>query len=1110
MADVQPACSITDASASCYTASWYLIWDQLRYWLLIQLPVVAVSIVYEWLELASHRYVERLRRLFDSPLTNVLHNLFDLLSVVAHFTISFQTYLDGTKYLRSWLDFGFLRSYVGYVVVDHLFTRYPNKTFFSQVLLVVFKALCLVFFFAAVLFSLEQLGELPHTNSFLLHVYECTSADGSASILQATDEGTTKYPSCSETWSFFSSIYFMFVTVSTVGYGDFSPHTVLGQLTVCVIIVFGIYTFANESAAFMTLYGDQRNTLRKYDGSRNTVHVIVTGNPSVAQTKDFIREFFHPDHEAVFQGGHDSDSEEDDEASKTVADNSCSDASSSLGGIPMRRYGGVNEAYTSMEEGGLNEKRKTRRKSKPLVSRWMNRGGQSLIRETHVVVLMQFDKAGENASYQREVMEFVEQNPRYHKRVFLVYGSPLQVADLKNAQLDRAMAVFFLPDKYSNDGNKEDAATVLRVLSVTQQKQEYTQLFAMLANSDNRTLLEATGLSSEHLVCADEIRLGLMGLSCRCPGLSTVVSNLITSRSGELPSVSPEQAHLAKPWISEYITGAANEIYSCSLAKHFHGMNFVQATMRIHRQSNGLVLLIAVESDGDISFNPGRWFRITTSTKAYLIAESTISLEPFAGTASLSSIAALASNRALLHSRGNLLSRARRAQHNVERRIPEDVRQYILRCGGSGDPSQMPSPPSQSLIAEGGHIVVCSNIRNDSGGQRSVSRLVNFLRPLRAPHVQRVVPVVIVDAGQFDNISWLHLRDFGEVYHVHGSPQNHRVLAAAGIYTASSIVVLAQGNEAGYDDSKAIFNAILVNSALQQNQIFTIIELRDVHNNRFLDPVASFGSTSMIQRGSDFTADLYADYHVRSGLSSARGPSSAPRESGQYSRASTATKKRTWIQRKAASVGHALSAVQTFFLGSLKTAAQQVSTYGAQSDDTTDPTLESLYTGDDHDTFFQERFMNGALFPSYVADDLLIQSFFNPSLNMFIRKILDGKSCFTLYVLPKELRGRQDLTYGELFEYMTSGVSHALPIGLLRAKGGPGGAPYPYVYTCPSSDTIVYPADKVFVLINVMALNRLADKLQRRFRDHGKASKDPSTFADLVGSMTKSPKVKAI
>ncbi|CAH0487695.1 unnamed protein product [Peronospora farinosa] len=1153
------ACSITDSSAGCYTASWYLIWGQMRYWLLIQVPIIAISLVYEWLELASLKYVERLRKICDSPLTNVvnylvqivtsfyvcinwivrggllsvtfsswsieslfliatgvgygirwlaaknkvafvlqLHNLFDLLSVVAHFAISFQTIVVGNKYLRSWLDFGFIRSYVGYVVVDHLFKRYPNKTFFSQVLLLVFKALSLAFFFAAILFSLEQLGELPHANSFLLHVYECSNENGMETILRATNKGTDEYPSCKETWSFFSSIYFMFVTVSTVGYGDFSPHTVLGQVTVCIIIVFGIYTFANESAAFMAIYRDQRGTLMKYDGSRNTVHVIVTGNPSVTQTKDFIREFFHPDHEEAFQS-HQSDSGDDEnEGCNTVAGQSLSEASHSRTKIPFKddaRHNNIHDAYTAMEEGEIDGQDENQ-KRKPFVSKRMH-CGRSLIRETHIVVLMQFDKAGENASYPQEVMGFVEQNPRYHKRVFLVYGSPLRETDLKNAQLDRAVAVFFLPNKYSDDGNKEDAATVLRVLSVSQHKQEHTQMFAMLTNSDNRTLLEAAGLGKENLVCADEMRLGLMGLSCRCPGLSTVVSNLITSRSGEIPEVSPEQSHMLKPWASEYISGASNEIYSCCLTQHFHGMNFVQATVHIHRQSNGLVLLIAVESDGEIAFNPGRWYRITPSTKAYMIAESISSLKPFAGTPTMSSVAALSLSMALLQSRGNLLSRARQAQHNVERRIPKEIREYMMRCAASGHPSQIPTSPSRELLAAGGHIVVCSNIGNESGGQRSVSRLVNFLRPLRAPHIDRIVPVVIVDAGTFDTVSWLQLRKFGEVYHVHGSPQKHHVLTAAGIYTSSAIVVLAQGNEAGYDDSKAIFNAILINVALQLNQIFTIIELRDVNNNRFLDPVSSFGSPRKIY-GGEFVEASDGEYEIKSRLSSYNGPlSSAQRVSVQYTQASTVTSKRNWVQRKSLVVKYVFSAVQTFFLGSLKTAVQQVSTYGAESDRTTIETIEKLYGGDESETFFQERFMNGALFPSYVADNLLIQSFFNPSLNTFIRKILDGKSCFVLYEVPKELRGRQ-LLYGELFEYMTSGVAHTLPIGLLRAKGGPGGAPYPYVYTCPSSDKIVYDGDKIFVLINVMALNHLANKLQRRFRNRHKPS---TTLADVVDSI---------
>lgn len=1136
-----PACSITNDSASCYTASWYLTWDQVQYWLLIQVPILALSIIYEWIELASFKFVERLRQICDSPLIKVvnylvqivtsfyvcinwivrggslsvifsswsieslfliatgvgyalrwlaaknkvtfvlqLHNLFDLLSVVAHFAISFQTIIVGTKRLRSWLDFGFLRSYVGYVVVDHLFTRYQKKTFWPQVSLVVFKALCLVFFFAAVLFSLEQLGELPHTNSFLLHVYKCSNENGTETILRATNEGTVKYPNCDETWSFFSSIYFMFVTVSTVGYGDFSPQTVLGQLTVCVIIVFGIYTFANESAAFMTIYGDARGTLHKYKGSKRTAHVIVTGNPSVAQIQDFIREFFHPDHDEAFQG-HDSklkDSENEDHQTQESQTSCIGLTANEHFSKKYTREERFHGAYFTMEEGQTSGKTKRKRNIKSLVSKWIRRD-RNFIRETHVVVLMQFDKVGKNLSYQRQVMEFVAQNPRYNKRVFLVYGSPLRETDLRNAQLDRAMAVFFLPNRYLNDGNKEDAATVLRVLSVSQQKGEHTQLYAMLANSDNRTLLEATGLSKDNLVCADEIRLGLMGLSCRCPGLSTVVSNLITSRSRVMLEGALEQTHLLKPWISEYIAGAANEIYACYLAPHFHGMKFDQATVQIHRQSNGLVLLIAVESDGEIAFNPGRWYCITPSTRAYVIAESVGSLKPFAG---LPTMSAIATNRTLHKYRENLISRARRAQHNVERRIPKDIREHIVRCAANNANLHTPTSPSRELLAAGGHIVVCSNIGNESESQRSVLRLVHFLRPLRAPHIERVVPVIIVDASTFDSVSWLQLRDFGEVYHVHGSPQTHQVLVNAGIYTASSIVILAQGNEAGYDDSKTIFNAILVSSALQRNDIFTIIELRDVNNDRFLDSVSSFGSSPELN-GCDSKNETDDEHAVKSYLSNYCEPLlSGVRESAHLSRISSVSRKRNWWQRQARELKRVTTAVSLFFLGSLKSAALQLSSYG---DDTTAATIESFYQDIDNDTIFHERFMNGSSFPSSVADDLLVQSYFNPSLNQFVRKILDGKSCFVLYDVPIELRERE-LLYSELFEYMTSGFVHTLPIGLLRAPGCLGGAPYPYVYTCPSSDTIVYPGDKIFVLVNVVALNRLATKLQRNFRHHTK------------------------
>lgn len=1038
-----------------------------------------------------------------------LHCLFDLLALVSHFAISVQTYDS----LRSWLDFGFVRSYILYVVVDQLFTRYRNKTFFTQVLLLVFKVLCLVFFAAAVLFSLERLGDLPYTNSYLLHVYKCYNDDGTKYLLMRNNTGTPEYADCSETWSFFSAVYFMFVTVSTVGYGDFAPKTVLGQLMVCVIIIFGIYTFANESAAFMTLYGDQRSGHIKYNVSRNTLHVVVTGNPSAAQMKDFIREFFHPDHEADFHTDNFVAETKDAPHAETKSKNVIQKSDDEASYLEDGQHSSMSRQYSGTT------------KNSQLITSWMKRRrGASRIRETHIVVLMRFDLDDETHSFQKEVMEFVAANPRYHKRVFLIYGSSLRQKDLKAARVQQAMACFFLPNKFASDGDKEDAATVLRVLSVSQYLQDVdgTQLFAMLVNSDNRTLVEATGMPSDHLVCADELRLGLMGLSCRCAGLSTLVSNLITSRSADFPMGIEPTAYDHQQWVAEYVTGAANEIYSCYLAPHFVGANFTQAAQRIHRQSDGLVLLIAVEAEGDIAFNPGKKFRLHAACKAYMIAESMTSLEPFAGSPPSMFSNPMLTNSVLRRGRNKLVKRARRAQHEVERRIPAHIRAQIEReqrhelDGSSGKPKL----PPRSLLARGGHIVVCSNSAHDSGSQRSISRLVNFLRPLRAPHIEKIAPVVLVDAQPFDARSWSVISDFGEVYQVQGSPQRHHVLSSAGVYSASAIVVLAQGTELGYDDSKAIFTAILVSSALQNRNIFTIIELRDVHNNKFLDPVTNFSSVfnpnaydedeetsrslsmyDTLPPRRDFSNSLGVVNVLRtseSAILAARphdGSITSMRPSNHMRRFSSLspTRKKTWWNRQRIRSHEIYSQLHTFFFSGFhaskppsKPAQAMRSSFSKDVSNNNggenSQNVESkTYHDDEDDTFFQERFMRGALFPSYVADDLLVQSFFNPSLNMFIRKILDGKSCFMLYDVPKPWRANR-LTYGELFASMASGVAHALPIGLLRAQGGVLGAPHAYVYTCPPSSTVVYPGDKVFVIIDVETLHRVANKLQRSFR----------------------------
>ena len=46
-----------------------------------------------------------------------------------------------------------------------------------------------------------------------------------------------------EGWSFLDAVYFCVVSMSTVGYGDFSPHTALGKIYTIFYLLIGIGIF---------------------------------------------------------------------------------------------------------------------------------------------------------------------------------------------------------------------------------------------------------------------------------------------------------------------------------------------------------------------------------------------------------------------------------------------------------------------------------------------------------------------------------------------------------------------------------------------------------------------------------------------------------------------------------------------------------------------------------------------------------------------------------------------------------------------------------------------------------------------------------------------------
>ncbi|XP_031618243.1 calcium-activated potassium channel slowpoke isoform X46 [Contarinia nasturtii] len=335
----------------------------------------------------------------------------------------------------------------------------------------------------------------------------------------------------SQPLSYWTCVYFLIVTMSTVGYGDVYCETVLGRTFLVFFLLVGLAIFASCIPEIIDLIGTRPKyggTLKNEKGRR---HIVVCGHITYESVSHFLKDFLHEDREDV---------------------------------------------------------------------------------DVEVVFLHR----------KPPDLELEGLFKRHFTTVEFFQGTIMNPIDLQRVKVHEADACLVLANKYCQDPDAEDAANIMRVISIKNYSDDIRVIIQLMQYHNKAYLLNIPSWDwkqGDDVICLAELKLGFIAQSCLAPGFSTMMANLFAMRSFK---TSPDM----QMWTNEYLRGSGMEMYTETLSPSFIGMPFAQATELCFTKLKLLLLAIEIKgteegADSKISINP-RGAKIQANTQGFFIAQS--------------------------------------------------------------------------------------------------------------------------------------------------------------------------------------------------------------------------------------------------------------------------------------------------------------------------------------------------------------------------------------------------------------------------------------------------------------------------------------------------------
>eukprot|EP00741_Cyanophora_paradoxa_P004093 tig00000767_g3975.t1 len=271
---------------------------------------------------------------------------------------------------------------------------------------------------------------------------------------------------------FHEALYFVFVSISTVGYGDYTPATASGQLLTLLLLCAAITIFPLRAGRLISALSQTTYSRASYSARGRSAHVVVTGDFTGQELEHLAAELLRPVRASVGPEG------------------------APLGLVPRHWL-----------PGGI-------------LSRLLagaGAGGAGREAALHLVLLARGDPPP-------DVLGFLRSR-RHRGRLHYLAGSPLSAGDLRRAAVRRARALFVVSRELGRDVGGGDGSNLLACVAA-RQVAPATPIFLMHATSDASG--RAGRLGATVSVCLEDAKMRLLARSVVCPGLAALVSNIST------------------------------------------------------------------------------------------------------------------------------------------------------------------------------------------------------------------------------------------------------------------------------------------------------------------------------------------------------------------------------------------------------------------------------------------------------------------------------------------------------------------------------------------------------------------------------------------------------